>query len=376
MAAAVRSTRPEDNLGLVYKVAHRYMRSALLPVGWEFDDLSSIGTVGLMKACDRFEPSRGLQFSTYAVPMIEGEIRRALRDTGPAGYRRRPESPPATVSLDAPFGDEEDRGWEDVLPDHNAADPQQEGDMADLRTALDMLPDANAAVVRMYFFDGLTETEIAGRVGLSQAQVSRRLHAGMGFLREMLESQERGDLDMGKHGGWNALPIDKAAVRRWAGEGLDRDEIAARLRITTKQLVAWCHNHHVPLPPMAGEAATATTPARALVDVTIKADASETRVTPSAPEAPAETSQETHHDLIAEYLAPDVPPAAAEPLATSPYRRREREGGIVLPIRVEGARGVVGDPEVEGDITDVEVAVAARKIRQRLAALSGEGGAA
>lgn len=188
-----------------------------------------------------------------------------------------------------------------------------------------------------------------------------------------LGCRTKGEVDMPRgFTAANALPIRAEDVRRWTAEGCGREEIARRLRVTPKQLADWCFNHGVPKPPLVGD----IPPARLLADVTVKADASETRVTPSAPDARADTSQETHHDLIAEYLAPDVPPVAAAPPATSPYRRREREGGIVLPIRVEGARVIVGDPEVEGDITDVEVAVVAREIRQRLAALLGEGGAA
>lgn len=402
MAQAVRSTRPEDNLGLVYKVAHRFMRSALLPVDWEFDDLASIGTTGLMKASARFDPGRGFEFSTYAIPLIEGEVRRALRDTVPAGYRRRPEYPPETLSLDAPLDEDGDRDWGDMLADPNAVDPQEAGDLSDVRAAMDLLPDDTGAVVRMYFFDGLREAEIGGRLGTTQATVSRRLSAGLRSLRSILEAQERGDADMGKHGGWNALPIDADAVRRWTAEGLDREEIAGRLRITVQQLRGWCYNHGMPVPRKAGEAQgyfeiiPPTEGAEGKVETvaSIPDGSEETQVAPSAPEIPAEMSREEWTSSPTAITQEQYAPAArivAEaarnirqesalrnvvPSGESPFRTREREGGIVLPIRVEGARVIVGDIEVEGDITDVEVAVAAREIRERLAALLGEGGAA
>ena len=67
----------ESNLPLVHKLANRFRGR-----GIEYEELYSAGCVGLVKACDRFEPERGLCFSTYAVPVILGEIRRLFRDGG------------------------------------------------------------------------------------------------------------------------------------------------------------------------------------------------------------------------------------------------------------------------------------------------------
>ena len=67
----------ERNLPLVHKLANRFRGR-----GIEYEELYSAGCVGLVKACDRFEPERGLCFSTYAVPVIRGEIRRLFRDGG------------------------------------------------------------------------------------------------------------------------------------------------------------------------------------------------------------------------------------------------------------------------------------------------------
>lgn len=67
----------ESNLGLVHACATRFKGK-----GIEYDDLYSAGCVGLIKATDHFEPERGLCFSTYAVPVILGEIRRLFRDGG------------------------------------------------------------------------------------------------------------------------------------------------------------------------------------------------------------------------------------------------------------------------------------------------------
>ena len=66
-----------QNLGLVHSLAHR-----LKGRGIEYEELYSAGCVGLVKAMEGFDESRGLKFSTYAVPKIAGEIRRFLRDDG------------------------------------------------------------------------------------------------------------------------------------------------------------------------------------------------------------------------------------------------------------------------------------------------------
>ena len=58
--------------------------------GYDFEDLFQIGTIGLMKAMDKFDPSYNVQFSTYAVPMIIGEIRRFIRDDNPVKCKSSP----------------------------------------------------------------------------------------------------------------------------------------------------------------------------------------------------------------------------------------------------------------------------------------------
>ena len=71
------NTAIEQNLGLVHSVAKRFLGR-----GVEYDDLVQIGSIGLIKAVKNFDESTGYKFSTYAVPMIIGEIKRYLRDDG------------------------------------------------------------------------------------------------------------------------------------------------------------------------------------------------------------------------------------------------------------------------------------------------------
>ena len=67
----------ENNMGLVYSIVKRFMNR-----GYESEDLAQIGAIGLIKAVKKFNPEFNVQFSTYAVPMITGEIKRFLRDDG------------------------------------------------------------------------------------------------------------------------------------------------------------------------------------------------------------------------------------------------------------------------------------------------------
>ena len=74
---AARDTLVEENAGLVYSVAKRFVGR-----GVDMEDLIQIGSIGLIKAVDKFDLSFDVRFSTYAVPMIAGEIKRYLRDDG------------------------------------------------------------------------------------------------------------------------------------------------------------------------------------------------------------------------------------------------------------------------------------------------------
>ncbi len=80
---AARTWLIENNLGLVHHIVRRFAGR-----GYELEDLFQIGTIGLMKAIDRFDLSQNVKFSTYAVPMISGEIKRFLRDDGPIKVSR------------------------------------------------------------------------------------------------------------------------------------------------------------------------------------------------------------------------------------------------------------------------------------------------
>jgi RNA polymerase sigma-B factor len=210
------------HIGLAEYLARRFTNR-----GEPLDDLVQVASLGLLKAVDRFDPERGLEFSTYATPTIVGELKRHLRDKGWAVRvpRRVQElhlrlgtvvstlsqelgrSPTigeiaqaASVSeedvleaieaghayrftsLDAPSGADE----EGTLATQLGGDDQALVD-SEHRVALSPLiarfPPRERTILHLRFFEGLTQSEIASRLGISQMHVSRLLARSLAQLR-------------------------------------------------------------------------------------------------------------------------------------------------------------------------------------------------
>lgn len=209
-----------ENMGLVYSVSRRFIGR-----GCELEDINQIGTIGLIKAIDKFDDSFDVRFSTYAVPMIAGEIKRFLRDDGMLkvsrsikenGYRIKKASDEliskngreATVeelaaatelsvedvvmALDANTDVEsiyrtvyQGDGSEIYLVDKitmadNAAIsqgslPQQEKmlDIIMLRQLLEELDETERKLISLRYFKEMTQSAVAAELGISQVQVSR-----------------------------------------------------------------------------------------------------------------------------------------------------------------------------------------------------------
>jgi RNA polymerase sigma-B factor len=203
----------EEHLPLVSSLARRYARR-----GEPFEDLVQAGTVGLIKAVDRFDPSRGVAFSTYAVPVIEGEIRHHLRDAGGLVRVPRPVSELSaqlgraesdlTARLGrAPSADDlagamgvSIAAVDDALAARAAGRPETlpaeiEDDGADLapsearmllRRGWRDLGERERRILELRFFGDLTQGQIAKEVGLSQAHVSRLIADALERLRSTL----------------------------------------------------------------------------------------------------------------------------------------------------------------------------------------------
>ena len=158
----------ELNLPLVRAVAARFFGIA------DADDLIQTGSIGLIKAAERFDPTRGVKFSSYAVPMIAGEIRRSLR--GAARER---------ASLFAPRA-----GWDaalaDTLPDGSEMEARAV-DRVTAEQAVEKLCPVEKKLVLLRFYCGLTQTETAAQMGLSQPKVCRTEKKAIESLRKLME---------------------------------------------------------------------------------------------------------------------------------------------------------------------------------------------
>ncbi|HJW74428.1 MAG TPA: RNA polymerase sigma factor SigF [Thermoleophilia bacterium] len=225
-------------LPLVRSLARRYSSR-----GEHFDDLVQVGSIGLIKAIDRFDLSRGVELTTYATPNIIGEIKRYFRDKGwsvrvPRGLQelnirlnkiidqlvmklqRAPtvneiaaaanatpeevlealETSQAynSVSLQAsPNGEsgEDETGLIDYMGvDEEAYDAMEDRTM--LAPGFAMLDKRERYILHLRFFEGLTQSQIAARVGISQMHVSRLIRRSLEKLRE-----EIGDIDQVEGGG-------------------------------------------------------------------------------------------------------------------------------------------------------------------------------
>jgi RNA polymerase sigma-B factor len=208
----------ESHLPLVHSVARRFARR-----GEQLDDLVQVGAVGLVKASNRFDESRGVAFATFAAPVIEGEIRRHLRDRSSplriprdlqrtSGELRRQRGQlgaalgrsPSTGELAAALHiDEEsvERAFEAELaqdavplaPDGETVErlegSDEQGssdDRLSLARSLHALDDRERKIVLLRFHADMTERKIGRELGISQAQVSRVLSGALAKLRAEL----------------------------------------------------------------------------------------------------------------------------------------------------------------------------------------------
>jgi RNA polymerase sigma-B factor len=223
---AARDDLVRMHLPLVEHLARRFRNR-----GEPYDDLVQVATIGLIKSIDRFDTDRGVEFSTYATPTIVGEIKRHFRDKGWAVRvprrlqelrlsltaatselsQRHGRSPTvhelavhlglseedvlegleaansySTLSLDAPEqGDEDGFAVADTL---GSEDESLEGVeyRESLKPLLEQLPAREKRILLLRFFGGMTQSQIAADIGISQMHVSRLLARTLAQLREGL----------------------------------------------------------------------------------------------------------------------------------------------------------------------------------------------
>ena len=148
----------EENMGLVYSIARRFLNR-----GYDAEDLTQIGAIGLIKAVKKFNPEFNVQFSTYAVPMITGEIKRFLCDDGAVKISR-------TLKENAMKGDKEIRLL-DTITGEEIEDGVINKVMID--DILSRLTEREKEIILLRYFRGKTQSEIAKIIGVSQVQISR-----------------------------------------------------------------------------------------------------------------------------------------------------------------------------------------------------------
>ena len=209
-----------DNVGLVWSIVRRFAGR-----GHELEDLYQIGCIGLIKAIDKFNLDFDVKFSTYAVPMITGEIKRFLRDDGPVkvsrvlrenaakAYRaaeqlkkelgREPttaelakaagmteedliectDASRAPLSIDEPLCPDSDATLLDTL---SVSEDEHTINRLLIRQLLAQFSPRERQVIMLRYFGDKTQSQIAALIGVSQVQVSRILKSSLQKMRDAI----------------------------------------------------------------------------------------------------------------------------------------------------------------------------------------------
>lgn len=207
----------EENIGLVHSIAKRFTGR-----GVDYEDLFQTGCIGLIKAVDNFDESKGFRFSTYAVPVIMGEIRRIFRDGGAIKvsralkeksvkaqvlrerFAKKELREPTASELSDMLGCDVDETAE-ILNVINPMlslnsfgedgsknldvpfdDREELFDRISLSQVMDKLSPEERFIIDYRYFKGKTQTETAEKLGVSQVQISRKEKAVLKKLRIML----------------------------------------------------------------------------------------------------------------------------------------------------------------------------------------------
>src|SRR5215831_12221078 len=195
----------EQYMSLVRSLARRYSYR-----GEQLDDLIQIGAIGLIKAIDRFDLSRGVELTTYATPNIIGEIKRHFRDRGwavrvPRGLQElnvrlsklieqltvQLSRSPTIAELAKAAGVEEE---EELDPLETLGEIEHQYEISEDRALLEpgfrVLDDRERTILHLRFFEGLTQSQIAQQVGISQMHVSRLIRRALEKIREEIAADE------------------------------------------------------------------------------------------------------------------------------------------------------------------------------------------
>jgi RNA polymerase sigma-B factor len=173
-----RATLIQQYLPLVRRLARRHVGR-----GEPYEDLVQVGTIGLINAIDRFQLDRGVDLATFAIPTIEGEIKRHLRDRAwPIRIPRRLQELDPTLKLRVAELVDGDNG---ELERESALDHGYEigEDRIALARGFRILDARERLLLRLAYFDSMSQKQIARRVGISQIHVSRLTRRALAKLR-------------------------------------------------------------------------------------------------------------------------------------------------------------------------------------------------
>jgi RNA polymerase sigma-B factor len=233
-SAPLRNRLVELNFGLLRREAHHWVNQCTE----SYEDLVQVGCIGLIRAIERFDMSKGVAFSSFAIPYIRGEIQHYLRDKSPSvriprrwqeiqrqavwvirelqeALGRVPTDAEvaqaleistetwqeiklasknrSVISLDAPVADEDNTtvSLADLMPDPQYRSFQlAQEDQIRLQQALVKLEKMTRQVLEFVFLHDLTQKETAERLGISSVTVSRRVKKGLESLKDMMAGQE------------------------------------------------------------------------------------------------------------------------------------------------------------------------------------------
>ena len=229
----LRNRLVQMNAGLVRKIAHRVSHQCAEP----YEDLEQIGYLGLIRAIERFDPSQGCAFSSFAVPYIRGEMLHYLRDRSATvkiprrwqqlnregqkvreslalAFGRQPTDVEVAGALDVPVDEwrecklatrnrlplsldaticqqiDSPMTLGDTLPDTHYQNLQVlEEDRQQLQRAMSQLEDKTRQAIEFVFMNDLSRKEVAERIGVSPMTVTRRIHRGVQQMVAVLQPQ-------------------------------------------------------------------------------------------------------------------------------------------------------------------------------------------
>lgn len=213
----------EENMGLVLSIAKRFYNR-----GYDKDEINQLGSIGLLRAIENFNLSLDVRFSTYAVPVILGEIKRFLRDDGPIkvsrsikqtasriahfteNYQKTYGKTPGVCDIAQNLGIDVDevitaqdatRQPESISKEFDSGNSKIEDFLKaespdsdiltkiDIKTALSSLPEREKIIISMRYFQDTTQKDVAQKLGISQVQVSRLEKKILEKLRTYLECE-------------------------------------------------------------------------------------------------------------------------------------------------------------------------------------------